>query len=199
MHSDLARWGARIRYQTELSERYHIARSTQLLRWKLTVQFFAIASGLPAMGVLVQAIREGVSTDLGLVLAVGSAIVALLTILDQVMKFSDRTIEHRMIAVQYSDIAKEIRSKTLAARDLERIQSRIDGLQIMEQPKPLLEARCHNAIMTAYDFGAEFFVDRRVAFIPSYWAYGWPALKPPRNLASDEDMWVDKLGISVAA
>lgn len=199
MPTELERWGARIRYQAEFSEKYHVDRSVQLLRWKLGIQYIAIASGLPAVSLLTQTLKPNASLALTVILGTASVVVALLTILDQVYKFSDRSTEHRLVAQQYTDIAKELRSKKLCESDLERIQSRMDGLQIIEALQPELVAKSHNALMNAYDFGSEYCFERgKGSWLRA--AFGQlPSLKPSKNLAADEDAWVEKLGVKLSS
>lgn len=198
MSDFLLRWGARIRYQAELFELYHTTRAAQLQWRKSLVQCASILSGLPAAGVLAQQLRNGATEYIALPLAAIAFFAAVLATLDQIFKFSEHYIEHRITAARYAEISKEIRSKPLTEADIRRFQAQLDGLSILEH-KPLLQARCHNMLVSSYSIGNDFLVNTKVALNPAYWMFGTATLEAPRNLGLAEEIWVRKMPVTVAA
>jgi hypothetical protein len=195
-------WGARVRYQTELSELYHTARATQLARMKHAFQFLTVASGAPALILLAQksvAAAQYLAWDW--IVAALSAIMAIFAALDLILRISDRATEHRVLALQFSELAKELRSKTLTLEDLERIQDRIDSITLTEPGTTniLLEARCHNKLMRAYSFGEEYSI--RTGFFWRTWRRFTTeiplGLAPRKNLEMDEKYYIERMGAPV--
>ncbi len=199
--SEQARWGARIRYQTELWENYHTERAARLQRGRNWVQVLTIASSLPAGTLFAQRLTaEGSIPYLAEITAAFAFFIAVLAIIEQIWKHAEKVVEHRMLANQYRDIGKEIRSKALTMQDLERIQARIDGFASSEPVKPLLEAKSHNKLMQAYDFSPEFWVETGIlkrAWRKLFTAYGH-GLRARKNLESDVGLWVSKMAPAIA-
>jgi hypothetical protein len=157
--SRLKKWSGGIRYQADLSRRYHQSRAAFLGFWHTTIQVLIAVVSSSAFILLFVSEPGNIGGTAPLnsfawLYPILVASIGLLAVFSAALGLGDKSGMHRGLQLMFSSILRAMEDHPLTQQEIEAIQSQ---LTMMESSEPsrhlfLVEFRCHNAIMQAYGF-----------------------------------------------